>query len=486
MHDRKVIAADMMPDKSVHVHFEDGSATECDMLIAADGPRSIFREQVASGAGTMRYAGYFGWRGVVSLHALPADTAAALKQSYPDFGNCLYFIVSAEPRGSAVLYDIGDGLVNWLIYETRTEPLALPGRTITAASAADVKRLRSTAKETWGEALGGIIEATEEPFCNDIYDLQDPLPTFFKESIVLLGDAAHAITPHMAKGSNLALHDAFALASAASGAESLQAMLREYSAARAQEGARCLLLARHLGRVRNGLLPSSKTLPVDGAAFEAALRSQGLSLRTLPIGDIFKPTWLFAEARLTQAERGFCLQIGESCASGIGKRKMAGVEGEPAGKSQAPNGRRSLRIAGVNHVSFETDNVERLRKFYCDVLGLPALARPDFGFGGAWLQLQPGLALHIIQRDPEKPIGLASRPPPDTILADSARPPERFIRRSHHFALTVLDIDATRDALDDHGVRYAVNQVPGTSIVQLFLYDPDGNGVEIGNFDSNY
>lgn len=476
---KKVVAADMMPNQSVHVHSEDGSTTECDLLIAADGPRSAFREQVASGAGTMRYAGYFGWRGIVSLHTLPADTVAALKQSYPDFGNCLYCITSAEPRASAVLYDIGDGLVNWLIYENRTEPRAPPGRTITAASAADISCFRSTAKQTWGEALGGIIEATEEPFCNDIYDLQDPLATFFKESIALLGDAAHAVTPHMAKGSNLALHDAFALATAACGADSLQAMLKEYSAVRAQEGARYLLLSRHLGRLRNGLLPCSKTPPVDGAAFEAALRSQGLPLRTLPIGDLFRPTWAFAEARLSQAERGFWLQLSETCgASRRGKRKIACMDGEPSSRSQALDGHQSAQITCVNHVSLETGNVDRLRTFYCNVLGLTPLTSPDFGFGVARLQPQRGIALHIIQHDPEKRNCLASQP------SAAERPPECFIRRSHHLALTVPDIDATKEALDAHGVRYAVNRVPDTSIIQLCLYDPDGNGLELGNFDS--
>ena len=30
---------------------------------------------------------------------------------------------------------------------------------------------------------------------------------------------------------------------------------------------------------------------------------------------------------------------------------------------------------------------------------------------------------------------------------------------------------------------FAVNTIPGTEIEQLFFYDPDGNGVEIGNLD---
>ena len=116
----------------------------------------------------------------------------------------------------------------------------------------------------------------------------------------------------------------------------------------------------------------------------------------------------------------------------------------------------------------------------CQVLGLERLsARPDFGFGGAWFELPGGvLQLHIIERDPAKP----SQVPPEQEMAPP--PPERFIRRGPHLAFTVRDIEGTKQSLTAHGVPYAVNAVPGTSIIQLFVYDPDGNGIELGNFDA--
>ena len=242
---RKVASAEELPDGTMRVHVQDGAAIDCDLVIAADGPRSAFRDKVEPGAAAMRYAKYFSWRGTVQIDTLPAGTRAALERSYPDFGNCLYFVFSDEPRQSAVLYNIGKGLANWLIYENAEEPLAQAGTTTTTASPEHVKRLQSSARGHWGDALGGVIEATPQPFVTDIYDLQEPLSSFFRGRLALLGDAAHAITPHMAKGSNLAMHDAFALARAAAGAASLPAMLQAYSAERSPECARCLLLSRH-------------------------------------------------------------------------------------------------------------------------------------------------------------------------------------------------------------------------------------------------
>ena len=51
-------------------------------------------------------------------------------------------------------------------------------------------------------ALGGVIEETGEPFMTDVYDLHEPLESLCAPSLglALLGDSAHAITPHMAKG----------------------------------------------------------------------------------------------------------------------------------------------------------------------------------------------------------------------------------------------------------------------------------------------
>jgi catechol 2,3-dioxygenase-like lactoylglutathione lyase family enzyme len=152
-----------------------------------------------------------------------------------------------------------------------------------------------------------------------------------------------------------------------------------------------------------------------------------------------------------------------------------------------------LAILGLNHVSFETRNVATLAAFYEHVLGLQRLERPGFGFGGAWFALgSSGLQLHLIERDPLKPTTATSGPAADSAdnflgnagANPAALPEERFIRRSHHLALTVGNIDDAKARLEAHKVPFAMNAVPSTNVVQLFFYDCDGNGVEIGNFNA--
>ncbi|CAE8600706.1 unnamed protein product [Polarella glacialis] len=483
----KATRLERLPDGTLRVHCAEGLPVECDLCICADGPRSAFRRDVLGDgvSDEMRFAGYAAWRGTAREAALPPALRDAFRAAFPHFSNCLYFVMCEEPRQSCVVYDIGDGLWNWLIYENRSQPVAETGRTTSAPEPEDIARLRANARSHWGEALGGLIEVTEDPFWTDIYDIQTPLKAFHPRrttggddisNVALLGDAAHPTTPHMAKGSNMALHDAFALAAAAASATSLPDMLEAYSASRAQECARTVLLSRHLGRLRNGLLPlpasvaasvmgvSSVPLlqpqPATAAALLAQVREAGLPTRTLPVGGAFQEVWQLVEEKLPrEVQRGFFLE-------------------QPG----------PLSITMVNHISRETCDVERLASFYREVLGLAQIPRPDFGFGGAWFQLPGGgksTTLHIIQRDPQKPSAAAGETLQDAadLLGAGCRAPERFIRRSHHLALTVQDIEAAKRGLTAHGIGYAVNAVPGTQVVQLFVYDPDGNGIEIGNFD---
>lgn len=54
------------------------------------------------------------------------------------------------------------------------------------------------------------------------------------------------------------------------------------------------------------------------------------------------------------------------------------------------------------------------------------------------------------------------------------------IRRGHHIAFEVNDISAMEQRLQHHGVAYDKFELPGTAAVQMFLLDPEGNGIELG------
>ena len=146
----------------------------------------------------------------------------------------------------------------------------------------------------------------------------------------------------------------------------------------------------------------------------------------------------------------------------------------------------------LNHCARETPNVERVCTWYCDMLGFRKLDRPAIQFDGAWLYMPPSTALHIIHTQhewPRLPEGAGSDERAEALadgtLGTLRAPAEPIgVRRSHHLAFKVEDIAAAEATLKEHGVVYDSAVVPDTEppVVQLFMFDCDGNGVELGNF----
>jgi catechol 2,3-dioxygenase-like lactoylglutathione lyase family enzyme len=112
-----------------------------------------------------------------------------------------------------------------------------------------------------------------------------------------------------------------------------------------------------------------------------------------------------------------------------------------------------VRPLAVHHVSINVSDVDAALHFYTEVLGLGIREdRPDFGFGGAWLDAG-GQQVHLIEAPP--PAGLGQ-----------------------HFALLVDDLDATVAELRGKGVEVPDPKPVGTSL-QSFVTDPSGNLVEL-------
>jgi glyoxylase I family protein len=117
-----------------------------------------------------------------------------------------------------------------------------------------------------------------------------------------------------------------------------------------------------------------------------------------------------------------------------------------------------VKPLAVHHVSVNVDDVPTAIRFYTDVLGLEARDdRPDFGFGGAWLNAG-GQQVHLI----EAPV------PPN---------------QGQHFALHVADLPSVVDELRSRGIQVSdpVKAGPGH---QAFLTDPAGNNIELNQPDA--
>lgn len=157
-----------------------------DLVVAADGISSAVRRTWPADPG-LRYSGYSSWRGVT---AHPVDLQGAAGETW---GRGLRF-------GMAPLRD---GRVYWFAVAT------MPADARVEDEAARVRELFGA----WHQPIPALLDATDPSsvFRLPINDLAHPLPTFRRGNCVLLGDAAHAMTPDLGQGANQAMEDAATL-----------------------------------------------------------------------------------------------------------------------------------------------------------------------------------------------------------------------------------------------------------------------------------
>ncbi len=160
----------------------------CNLLVGADGIHSTVRQKVWPEAPAPVYAGFTAWRGVTEEPVEVEGESAETWGAGAEFG----------------VVPLADRRVYW--FGTAN----LPEATTFGDERAEV--LRRFAQ--WHHPVATVVRATAPSAVlhHDIYHLPRPLPQFSRGAVVLLGDAAHAMTPNLGQGACLALEDAVVLA----------------------------------------------------------------------------------------------------------------------------------------------------------------------------------------------------------------------------------------------------------------------------------
>jgi salicylate hydroxylase len=217
--------------------FADGSEVEADLLVAADGIRSVARTTLFT-EGAPRFTGNICWRSVI-----PFDQ--------PDYelvepNNAIWF----GPRGHVVTYYVRGGksvnLVACLETETWTEE-SWNARSTTA-------ELRA-AYTGWHPRLQRLFDGAHEVFKWGLFD-REPMPTWTIRRVTLLGDAAHPMLPYLSQGAAMAMEDGLVLARmVVESPEDIARALRRYEAIRVPRTARVQLTSRAQGQKNHLISP---------------------------------------------------------------------------------------------------------------------------------------------------------------------------------------------------------------------------------------
>ncbi len=210
----------MLPESALHTDAEvlsvDGQKVLCrcageehelsaDLVVAADGVNSVVRRTLWSGPAV--FQGRTAWRGVT-----PSGSVWPVEESL------------TLGRGIQVgVLPLPDERVYWFV--TANAPEA---NREYADEQAEALRL----VQGWHDPIPTLIRATppDQVLHNDLVDL-DPLDSFVKDRVVLLGDAAHAMTPDLGQGACQAIEDAVVLAASLADDE-LETGLAEYDRVR--------------------------------------------------------------------------------------------------------------------------------------------------------------------------------------------------------------------------------------------------------------
>ncbi|KAL1552482.1 6-hydroxynicotinate 3-monooxygenase-like [Salvia divinorum] len=223
-----------------------------DLLVAADGCLSSIRETYLPDL-KLRYSGYCAWRGVLDFsNNENSETIIQLKKAYPDLGNCNYFDIGSD--GHAILYELINQRVNWIWYHNQPEP-QFKGNSVTTKVSRDmIEDMYEAAENVWIPELVKVMRETKEPFLNAIYDA-DPLNQLYWDNVVLIGDAAHPISPHGARSTNMSILDAAVLGMCLEkwGVENLSSALKEYQSIRLVVASEQVLFSRRMGRIKQRL-----------------------------------------------------------------------------------------------------------------------------------------------------------------------------------------------------------------------------------------
>ncbi len=195
-------------DARVRVRMADGDKVDAELLVGADGLHSAVRRAMR-GDEPLRYSGQTSWRGVVA--GLEIDEPHRVRESW-------------GPGTRFGFVPVGVNHVYWF---------AVANAPAGERDEADPCRELRVRFAGWHPPIDQLLANTprEQIIRTDIFD-RPPINCWVDGRTVLLGDAAHPMTPNMGMGACQAIEDAVVLADALAREPSVDAALARYQTRR--------------------------------------------------------------------------------------------------------------------------------------------------------------------------------------------------------------------------------------------------------------
>ena len=211
-------------DQDGHVTFGDGGSDRYDLVIGADGFKSTVRAALWPEAPKARYIGQAVWRAVMPR---PPE----LRTVTMWMGPRLKAGINAVSATESYLF----------LTEDRPTNDRVPPETFVPTLKALLGKFPSPLLARVRDGLNADSQIVYRPLENMLL----PLP-WHKGRVVLIGDAVHATTPHMASGALMGLEDAIVLAEELARATDLDGALGAFATRRWE---RCRMIVENSARL---------------------------------------------------------------------------------------------------------------------------------------------------------------------------------------------------------------------------------------------
>jgi len=182
---------------AVVAHFDDGTSAEGDVLLAADGVHSRVRGLILPSHARPRYTGVIGVGGFSDSTSIGPFPPGAEHQ--------LTFTVG--PRLQFGYATISYPELQWGWWSHLPQERELTREALQAVSDEAMRTRVMDAFRGWSGPIEALVSTTSSIMRTAVYDVPS-IPTWCAGRVMLLGDAAHAMSPAGGQGASLALEDA--------------------------------------------------------------------------------------------------------------------------------------------------------------------------------------------------------------------------------------------------------------------------------------
>jgi 2-polyprenyl-6-methoxyphenol hydroxylase-like FAD-dependent oxidoreductase len=232
--EKRLVNIEDRADQPVVAHFVDGSTAAGDFVIGADGVHSAVRGHVIPDGPKPFDTGLIGFGGFVPRSVIEATPVG--QRVVTTFGQSGFFgygFCSADPD---------DGVMWWSTQPSR----GIDAATFRAMSQEQLRQHLRDFHAGWHDPIPQIVDAAENIVVTDTLDVAT-LPTWSRKRTLLIGDAAHATSPHAGQGASLALEDAMRLGALMQDWQELSLTFQNFEAERRPRAEKIVALARRNG-----------------------------------------------------------------------------------------------------------------------------------------------------------------------------------------------------------------------------------------------